>query len=73
MAERKGYFVFMLVISFLLSVTCLPEPGKKELNFDKVSDYWFGQLLCLAGVCFFCFLVKTHLNFEFNFLIPVFA
>ena len=41
MAASKGCFVVSLVIMifFLLSVSCLPEPGKKDLHFDKVSDF----------------------------------
>lgn len=37
MAMVKMCFVILLVIFCLLSVSCLPEPGKKDLKFNKVS------------------------------------
>ncbi|XP_058957781.2 transmembrane protein 87A-like isoform X1 [Pocillopora verrucosa] len=35
MAATKRYFPLFLELFFLLSVCCLPEPGKKQLNFSK--------------------------------------
>ena len=37
MATGKLCFIVLLVIFHLLSVSCLPEPGKKKLTFNKVS------------------------------------
>lgn len=53
MAASKGCFVVSLVIMifFLLSVSCLPEPGKKDLHFDKVSDFCLCWLNNLAELC----------------------
>ncbi|KAJ7340054.1 Transmembrane protein 87A [Desmophyllum pertusum] len=39
MAASERYFVFLLLNFFLLSVCCLPEPGKKDLHFDKNRTY----------------------------------
>ena len=44
MAAGKQYFAISLLIFFLISVCCLPEPGKKELHFKKVSNY-----ICLGA------------------------
>ena len=41
MAAKKGYFVVFFVIFSLLSVSCFPESGKKDLLFNKVSDSCF--------------------------------
>ncbi|XP_027035559.1 uncharacterized protein LOC113664164 [Pocillopora damicornis] len=35
MAATKRYFPLFLELFFLLSVCCLPEPGKKQLKFSK--------------------------------------
>ncbi|XP_067017712.1 transmembrane protein 87A-like isoform X4 [Acropora muricata] len=43
MAMVKLCFVILLVIFCLLSVSCLPEPGKKELKFNKEQAYGFFQ------------------------------
>lgn len=48
MAARKDYFVVLLTIFFLVSVSCLPEPGKKVLRFDTVSGCSFLWLNCCA-------------------------
>ncbi|XP_015768921.1 PREDICTED: uncharacterized protein LOC107347485 [Acropora digitifera] len=43
MAMVKLCFVILLVIFCLLSVSCLPEPGKKDLKFNKEQAYGFFQ------------------------------
>lgn len=54
MAASERYFVFLLLNFFLLSVCCLPEPGKKDLHFDKVSENCRSWLNSWAESCIFC-------------------
>ncbi|XP_020617557.1 uncharacterized protein LOC110055511 [Orbicella faveolata] len=39
MAAGKRYFVISLLIFFLVSVCCLPEPGKKDLHFKENQTF----------------------------------
>ncbi|KAK2554294.1 hypothetical protein P5673_024300, partial [Acropora cervicornis] len=43
MAMVKLCFVILLVIFCLFSVSCLPEPGRKDLKFNKEQEYGFFQ------------------------------
>ena len=42
MAATKRYFGISLLIFFLISVCCLPEPGKRDLHFNGVSNICLG-------------------------------
>jgi len=56
MAAGKGYFLvsIALLLFFLVSVSCLPEPGKKDLHFKKVSNICFRCSNSPAEYCILC-------------------
>ena len=53
MAAGKQYLVISLFVFFLITVCCLPEPGKKDLYFNKVSQICFRCLNAVTEYCIF--------------------
>ncbi|XP_068751803.1 transmembrane protein 87A-like [Montipora capricornis] len=58
MATAEVHFCVLFVMFSLLSVTCLPEPGKKDLKFDKDNEYGYfpktmnkGYTVAVKGTC----------------------
>ena len=79
MAAGKGYFVVSIafLLFFLVSVCCLPEPGKKDLHFKMVSNICFRCsnspaeycILCPSLICWWCTVVSLfHLGCGFRFV-----